>query len=99
MRDNPLLSHPLTPSLSHPAIRPAREEDRSVIRAMVHQERLDPTQLRWQQYIVAETKGQIIGAGQLRRYGNVAELGSLVVMEAWRMRGIGGALVRALIER
>jgi amino-acid N-acetyltransferase len=60
---------------------------------------LDPTQLRWQQFLVAETGGEIVGVGQLRRYGNVEELGSLVVSEAWRARGVGGALVRALIER
>ncbi|MGB0389582.1 MAG: GNAT family N-acetyltransferase [Ardenticatenaceae bacterium] len=95
-------------------IRPAREEDEATIQAMVREARLDPSQLRWSQFLVAlvpdaalrqaqepgqKSRAQFIGVGQLRRYGAVQELGSLLVLPEWREKGIGAALVRALVAR
>ena len=47
--------------------------------------------------LVAEVDGQVIGGGQLAIYRRDAEIGSLVVAPAWRRRGIGAALLKALI--
>jgi len=71
------------------------------IRAMVRREGLDPTQLKVEQFIVAETvqagQPRIIGCGQMRRYPNAHELGSLVVEPDWRGQGVGAILVRYLL--
>lgn len=85
--------------MHHPAltIRPARAEEAPTIRDLVRQARLDPTQLRWNQFLIAEAEGQLVGIGQLRRYGAVQELGSLVVVPDWRSRGVGRALIQALV--
>lgn len=79
-------------------IRAATPEDMPVIRAMVWRERLDPTQLHWRHFCVAEDErtGAIVACGQLRPFWRAQELGSLVVEPAWRGRGVGQAMVRYL---
>lgn len=79
--------------------RPATETDSALIKAWVKRERLDPTQLRWQNFLMAEHEGQVIGFGQLRDHGAIQELGSLIVQPEYRERGVGGAVIRALIAR
>jgi amino-acid N-acetyltransferase len=76
---------------------PADAADLGAIRWLVLSAWLDPTQLRWQQFMVVKHLGQVIACGQLRRYGPVQELGSLVVKSAWRNQGVGTALAQALI--
>ena len=83
------------------AIRRAQPADMPTIRAMVRREGLDPTQLKVEQFIIAETaqasQPRIIGCGQMRRYPNALELGSLVVEPDWRGQGVGATLVRYLL--
>ena len=81
------------------SIRPARPEEARVIRRMVGGAGLDPTSLRWENFLVAEKGGRVIGIGQVKPYRGARELGSLVVLNAYRRQGIGAAIVRVLIER
>ena len=76
-------------------IRPAGEEDRRVIRKMVFAENLDPTSLKWQNFLVAELVGSIVGIGQVRKHRGCRELGSLVVLKEYRRKGIGRMLMAA----
>ncbi len=80
-------------------LRPARPQDMPTVRRLVWAERLDPTQLRWEQFWVVEHRGRIVACGQLRRFPGVRELGSLVVAPEWRGRGLGSALVRHLVAQ
>ena len=48
--------------------------------------------------LVAEAGGQVIGGGQLTIHRRDAEIGSLVVASPWRRRGVGTALLQALID-
>ena len=80
-------------------IRPARSEDAGTIRRLVRSARLDPTSLDWPNFLVAELDGRTVGIGQVKPYPSARELGSLVVLKTYRGRGIGAAIVRALIER
>lgn len=66
---------------------------------MVRAAQLDPTSLKWQNFLIAEHDGSIVGIGQVKPYQGGRELGSLVVASRWRHRGIGAAIVRALIDR
>ncbi|NJL00599.1 MAG: GNAT family N-acetyltransferase [Spirulinaceae cyanobacterium RM2_2_10] len=78
-------------------LRRAGAEDLSAIRSLVFRAALDPTQLRWQQFWLVESQGQVVACGQLREFVGAQELGSLVVMRDWRDRGLGEALSRHLI--
>jgi ribosomal protein S18 acetylase RimI-like enzyme len=48
--------------------------------------------------IVAEADGEIIGFGQLSRWGWRGEICNLIVREGWRSQGIGAALIHCLID-
>lgn len=79
-------------------LRPATPEDLRTIRKLVFQAKLDPTQLRWENFCVIEFQDKVIACGQLRQFSGCQELGSLVVEKAWRDRGLGSYLVHHLVE-
>ncbi|WP_204103050.1 MULTISPECIES: GNAT family N-acetyltransferase [Spirulina sp. CCY15215] len=79
-------------------LRRALREDIGAIRRLVWGARLDPTQLRWQQFWVIARGGEIIACGQLRIFKDAQELGSLVVARGDRDRGLGRFLSRHLIQ-
>jgi amino-acid N-acetyltransferase len=79
-------------------IRRATVQDRWPIRKLVLSAKLDPTQLRWQQFWVIECEGELVACGQLRCFPDAQELGSLVVAKLWRNRGLGKALTHHLIQ-
>jgi amino-acid N-acetyltransferase len=81
------------------AIRPASEQDINSIRKLVWSAKLDPTQLRWQQFWVIECDGKLAACGQLRKFEGAQELGSLVVAKDWRDRGLGSYLTKHLIQQ
>ncbi|MBD2166858.1 GNAT family N-acetyltransferase [Calothrix membranacea FACHB-236] len=78
-------------------IRKATSQDNWPIRLLVLSAKLDPTQLRWQQFWVIECNGKLAACGQLRNFGDTQELGSLVVTPAWRNSGLGSLLTQHLI--
>jgi N-acetylglutamate synthase-like GNAT family acetyltransferase len=80
-------------------IRPARTEEQAHIRSMIRAEQLDPLNVHWQNFLVAEENDRIIGIGQVKPYRNARELGSLVVMNRRREQGVGAAIINALIAR
>ena len=81
-----------------PNIRRAVETDQPMIETMVRQAKLNPFNLRWPNFIVAEDEGRIIGVGQMRPHSDGShELASLVVEQAQRGNGVGSALMRALM--
>ena len=79
------------------SVRRATSEDNWPIRWLVLSAKLDPTQLRWQQFWVIECDRQLVACGQLRNFSDIQELGSLVVTPAWRSRGLGSFLTQHLI--
>lgn len=80
-------------------IYPASAGDLGSIWKMVLGAKLDPTQLRWQQFWTIACDGQLVACGQLRQFQDAQELGSLVVHSDWRNRGFGTALTRHLIRQ
>ncbi|NJK50328.1 GNAT family N-acetyltransferase [Candidatus Gracilibacteria bacterium] len=79
-------------------LRQAKANDIWKIRKLVLIAKLDPTQLRWEQFWVIDRDGKIIACGQLRSFEGAQELGSLVVAKDWRNQGIGTYLAQHLIE-
>ncbi|NMG09519.1 GNAT family N-acetyltransferase [Brasilonema sp. UFV-L1] len=78
-------------------LRSATSEDIWSIRLLVLRAKLDPTQIRWQQFWVIECDGRLVACGQLRNFSGAQELGSLVVLPAWRGQGLGTILTQHLI--
>lgn len=79
-------------------LRRAFAKDIWSIRKLVLSAKLDPTQLRWQQFWLIECDGKIVACGQLRNFSDAQELGSLVVVSKWRGRGLGTYLTKHLIN-
>ena len=79
--------------------RPARAQDQATIAAMVRGAHLNPIDLRWQRFLVAEDETGIVGAVQIRPHDGAPELASLVVREDQRGRGVGSRLIQALIAQ
>lgn len=77
-------------------IRPATQVDSTTIKRMIRAERLDPSSLDWQNFLVAEQDAQIIGIGQIKPYPDYQELGSLLVLPNYRSQGIAAGLIEAL---
>jgi N-acetylglutamate synthase-like GNAT family acetyltransferase len=82
-------------------IRPARADEEAAIKALIRAEHLDPFNVHWQNFLVAEDAetGRLIGIGQVKPFPSGRELGSLVVVPDRRQSGVGGALIDALIAR
>jgi amino-acid N-acetyltransferase len=80
-------------------IRQASDRDIWSIRKLVFSAKLDPTQLRWQQFWLIECDEQIVACGQLRDFADAQELGSLVVVSSWRKRGLGTYVTQHLIQQ
>jgi len=80
-------------------LRQATSADQVPIVLLVLSAKLDPTQLRWQQFWIIESDNKLIACGQLRSFSGVQELGSLVVAPAWRNRDLGSLLTQHLINQ
>ena len=80
-------------------IRPARADEEPIIRSMIKRERLDPLNVHWQNFLVAEEERHLVGIGQIKPYPGGRELGSLIVVPERRRSGVAAAIIRALIAR
>jgi amino-acid N-acetyltransferase len=77
--------------------RKAKLVDVGVIAFLIFKARLDPTQLKWEQFLVIESYGRLIAFGQLRNFDSAQELGSLYVVPNFRNQGLGTFLVKNLV--
>ena len=82
------------------AIRPAREADQEVITALIREAMLNPRNLDWRNFMVAEDAGRIVGLRQVKphRQGS-REVASGYVRPEYRSRGISERLMRELLAR
>ena len=81
-------------------IRSAIEHDEPAITNLIHSEHLNPCGLDWRRFLVATYEANIVGAVQLRHHGDGSkELGSLVVRQDARRRGIASRLIDTLLSK
>jgi amino-acid N-acetyltransferase len=79
-------------------IRRAVASDQEAIRCLASGERVNPTGLKWPNFVVAVNEAAIIGAAQLRLHRDGSkELATLVVARAWRKRGIAAKLIDTIM--
>ena len=81
-------------------IRPARQEDQQTIVSLVHQAKINPRNLYWQNFLIAEEDGQVVGVRQVRVHaGGTREVGSGVVLPEYRHQGISARLMNEILVR
>jgi N-acetylglutamate synthase-like GNAT family acetyltransferase len=79
-------------------LRRAVADDQALIHTMVIKEaELDPTDLHWSHFVIAELAGEVVGLGQIRPYKGCPELGSIYTRPDFEGRGIGGAVIGRLV--
>jgi amino-acid N-acetyltransferase len=81
-------------------LRPATAGDRRAIRSIVWAARINPLELDWRRFLVAEEAGRVVGVGQVKPLKDGSrELASIAVIPEVQGQGIGRAIVEALIAR
>ena len=81
-------------------VRPAVEGDGATIKALAHSESVNPYNLPWSRFLVAEDEGVIVGIQQVRVHkGGTREVATRVVRPEFRRRGIGTGLLLAAFDR
>jgi len=81
-------------------IRPPTQEDRETIVSFINQAKLNPRNLHWQRFLVAEQGGKVVGIRQVKVYeGGTREVASGFVLPEYRRQGISAQLMNALLTR
>jgi N-acetylglutamate synthase-like GNAT family acetyltransferase len=81
-------------------IRPARQEDQETIVSLIRQGKLNPRNLHWQNFLVAEEDGRVVGIRQVKVYADgTREAASGFVLPEYRRQGISVLLMNELLAR
>ncbi len=81
-------------------IRPATGTDQKIINKIIHDANINPMDLDWHRFLVAEEDGKAIGVGQVKQHGDGSrELASIAVIPERQSMGIGGEIIRTLLLR
>lgn len=82
------------------SLRPATANDQSKIIALINKVRINPRNLNWERFIIAEDDGAMIGCGQIKPHGDgTKELASIAVEPDYQGKGVGAMIMNALLER
>lgn len=82
------------------AIRPAVEADGATIKSMVRAGRVNPRNLNWSRFLVAEEGNLIVGIQQVKIHkSGTREVASRVVRPEFQRRGISTDLMRSVLAR
>jgi N-acetylglutamate synthase-like GNAT family acetyltransferase len=81
------------------AIRPARQEEQERIVALIHQAGINPRNLHWHNFLVADN-GKIVGIRQVKIHAQgTREVGSGYVFPEYRHQGISARLMNEILGR
>jgi amino-acid N-acetyltransferase len=79
-------------------IRPARAEEQERIVSLIHEARISPRNLHWENFLVAEQEGAIVGIRQVRIHAQgTREVGSGYVLPEYRHQGISARLMNEIL--
>ncbi len=80
-------------------LRRAVAADQAVIQRIVRDANINPRDLSWPRFVVAEQEGRVVGVGQIKLHGDGSrELASLAVVPERQGQGIASSIVRALVD-
>jgi N-acetylglutamate synthase-like GNAT family acetyltransferase len=83
-----------------PQIRAAVAADAPAIRGLIRRAQLNPLDLHWRRFLVADDHGEIVACAQVRVHrGGTRELASVTVASSHRGRGVGRLIGEAAIAR
>jgi len=89
-------SCPIAPQV-WPIVRPARADDLPAIRSLLRRSRGRSRTARWEDSVVADFRGQIVGTARVQTERDGTKVGiGLAVARSWRRRGLGSEIVRFL---
>ena len=81
-------------------IRPARPEDQETIVSYVRQAKINPRNLHWENFLVAEENGKLIGMRQVKVHKQgTREVGSGFVLPEYRHQGLSARLMNEILSR
>ena len=81
-------------------IRPAQQEDQETIVSFIGQAKLNPRNLHWQNFLIAEEDGHILGIRQVKVHAQgTREVASGFVLPEHRRQGISTRLMNELLAR
>ena len=81
-------------------IRPARLEDQETIVSFVRQAKINPRNLHWQNFLVAEEDHKIVGIRQVKTHPQgTREVASGFVLPEYRRQGISARLMQEILSR
>jgi len=81
-------------------IRPARQEDQQTIVSFVQQAKINPRNLQWQNFLVAEDNNKPIGIRQVKTHKQgTREVASGFVLPEYRRQGISARLMKEILSR
>lgn len=80
-------------------VRQALKKDRFAIRALIYRACLNPFNLSWQRFMVAEHAGKVIGVRQVKIHRDGSrEVASGLVLPRYRRQGVSRRVMAALLE-
>jgi N-acetylglutamate synthase-like GNAT family acetyltransferase len=81
-------------------IRSARQEDQETIVSYVRQAKINPRNLHWQNFLIAEEDQKIVGIRQVKPHAQgTREVASGFVVPEYRRQGISARLMKELLAR
>ena len=81
-------------------IRPARPEDQETIVSYIRQAKINPRNLHWENFLVAEENGRLIGMRQVKVHAQgTREVGSGFVLPEYRRQGVSARLMNEILSR
>ena len=82
------------------SIRHAVEADQATIVSFIRRAKLNPRNLHWQNFLIAEENGQVVGIRQVKVYSQgTREIASGFVLPEYRRQGISARLMNELLAR
>ncbi|HEX6270418.1 MAG TPA: GNAT family N-acetyltransferase [Anaerolineales bacterium] len=81
-------------------IRPAVEADQSTIMSLIRQAKINPRNLHWERFLIAEENNQIVGIRQVKIHKQgTREVASGFVLPEHRHKGVSAQLMDEILRR
>ncbi|HZG67336.1 MAG TPA: GNAT family N-acetyltransferase, partial [Herpetosiphonaceae bacterium] len=81
-------------------LRRATADDQPIIRRIIRTAQLNPLNIHWPNFLIAEDHKRVVGIGQVKPHRDGSrELASIAVIPERQKQGLGSLIIRALLAR